>query len=165
MFNLFRKSPAFVDKEFSDLSRMLTQDTRLPTYKRELLDEKKLDFSVDSLKHIDAYLETLHGTPPQQQDLAVVVLRTGAYAGEVIRKKSSEKMHWIAFEEAAKHSEFVKGLGKSLGTAGILWTNPKTMCFPLAKVGKFLQNRSEDSLYFFAKMILEAPHAKPAAKS
>lgn len=66
-------------------------------------------------------------------------------------------MNWVAFKEAAKYSDYVKGLGASLGTAGILWRNPKTMCFPLAKICKFLENGNEDSVYFFARVILKDP--------
>jgi hypothetical protein len=95
--------------------------------------------------------------PPNQQDLVGVVLRCGAYVGEVIRKNSYNKMNWVAFKEAAKYSDYVKGLGHSLGTAGILWRNSKTMCFPLAKISKFLENGNEDSVYFFARVILQDP--------
>ena len=157
MFNFFRRSPSYANREFSDLSFMLLQERESPTYKRELLDERKLDFSVESLKHLDEYLEALHAAPPNQQDLVGVALRCGAYVGEVIRKNSYNKMNWVAFEEAAKYSDYVKGLGHSLGTAGILWRNSKTMCFPLAKISKFLENGNEDSVYFFARVILRDP--------
>ncbi len=155
MTNFFRKSTAYVDQEFADLSHMLFKDLENKTYKRELLDGTRLDFSVESLKHLDSYLEALHSSPPQQNDLVGVVLRCGAYVGEVIRKHASTTMHWVAFEEAARHSEFASGLGYSLATAAILWTNSKTMYFPLAKVCKFLENGNEDSLYFFAQVILQ----------
>lgn len=157
MFNFFRRMPRYANREFSGLSLMLFQERESPTYKRELLDERRLDFSVESLKHLDEYLEALHAAPPRQADLSVVVLRCGAYVGEVIRKNSHNKMNWVAFKEAAKYSDFVKGLGHSLGTAGILWRNPKTMCFPLAKICKFLENGNEDSVYFFARVILKDP--------
>ena len=110
MTNFFRKSTAYVDQEFADLSHMLFKDLENKTYKRELLDGRRLDFSVESLKHLDSYLEALHSSPPQQNDLVGVVLRCGAYVGEVIRKHASTTMHWVAFEEAARHSEFASGL-------------------------------------------------------
>jgi hypothetical protein len=157
MFGSFRKSPRHVDEEFSDLSRMLSQETENPTYRHELLDYKRLDYSVESLKHIDKYLEALHSTPPQQEELVCAVLRCGAYVGEVIRRNSHNKWRWTAFEEAAKHSAFAKDLGYSLGTVGILWREGPNMCFPLAKICKFIENGNEDSVYSFAKVILEDP--------
>jgi hypothetical protein len=161
MFSFFRKSPSYVDREFSDLSIMLCHDLENPTYRRELLDEKKLDFSLESLKHVDAYLEALHGKPPQDEDETVrVVLRCGAYVGEVIRKNAPGKMHWVAFKEAARYSAFAKGLEYSAATAGILWGDPESMCFPLGKICKFLENGSEDSVYSFAWVILEDGNAR-----
>jgi hypothetical protein len=155
MLSFFRRSPSYANREFSDLSFMLIQEQQRPSYKRELLDERKLDFSTESLKHLDQYLEALHAAPPKKEDLVVVVLRCGAYVGEVIRKNSPSEINWVAFEEAAKYSDYVKGLGHSLGTAGILWVNAKTMCFPLAKICKFIENGNEDSVYFFAEVILK----------
>jgi hypothetical protein len=134
---------------------MLFQERRRPTYKHELLDEQQLNFSLDSLKDIDRYLEALHASPPTQEDLLIVALRCGAYVGEVIRKNSTSTLNWITFEQAAKNSEYVKKLGRSLGTAGILWKDGKTMCFPLAKICKFIENGNEDSVYFFAEVILK----------
>jgi len=158
--SFFRKIPSYVDQEFSDLSIMFYHDRENQTYKRELLDEKKLDFSLESLRHVDVYLEVLHAKPPQDEDATVrVVLRCGAYVGEVIRKSSPNKMHWVAFKEAAKFSAFAKGLGYSVATAGILWRDPENMCFPLAKICKFLENGSEDSVYSFAQVILEDQNA------
>lgn len=140
---------------------MLFQDRESPTFRRELLDGKSLDFSVDSLKHLDTYLDQLHSAPPHgQEDVVGVVLRCGAYVGEVIRKSSPDAMNWVSFQEAAKHSDFVKGLGFSVGTAGVLWKDRGTMYFPLAKICKFLENGNEDSVYFFARVILEGPRAR-----
>ena len=148
-------APSYVNQEFEDLSLMLFQDREDPTYKSELLDEKRLDFSVESLKHLDSYLEVLHSARPQQKDLVGVVLRCGAYVGEVIRKNSPNKMNWVTFQEAAKYSESAKRLGHSLATAGILWTKDQKMYFPLAKICKFLENGNEDSVYFFARVALD----------
>lgn len=111
MFNYFHKRPTYVNREFSDLSLTLLQDREEPTYKREFLDEKKLDFSIQSLKHLDAYLEAVHVEPPQEDDLVRLVLRSGAYLGEVIRRNSPNEWNWVAFKEAAKYSAFANRVG------------------------------------------------------
>jgi hypothetical protein len=161
MFNPFRKSPRYVDQEFSDLSILFCQDPENQTYKRELLEPQKLDFSLGSLKHVDTYLEAVHSAPPEQQDEVVrVVLRCGAYVGEVIRKNSPQELHWVAYKEAARYSAFAKGLEHSVATTGILWRNPENVCFPLAKICKFIENGCEDSVYSFARVILEHPQAQ-----
>ena len=119
MFSLFKRKPKYEDAGLEDLSHMLTGEDTDPTYKRELLSRERLDFSLDSLKHIDEYLEALHVQPPTDQDLTRVVLRCGAYVGEVIRRHSKEDFHWLAFPEAARLSPVVKSLGMGLGTARI----------------------------------------------
>ena len=163
MFSLFSKHPNFVDREFGDLSLMLTQDKGNPTFRRDLLDESKLDFSMESLRHIDSYLEILYKNPPEGHDMARVVLRCGAYVGEVMRKQIPKLFHWVTHDEAAKHSKMVAGFERSISTAGILWKSNESMSFPLGKVCKYLENGSEDSLYFFAKVLLDNERGQGAA--
>ncbi|MDC4227324.1 MAG: hypothetical protein MPW15_24550 [Candidatus Manganitrophus sp.] len=156
MISFFRKKgPKFSDEEFSDLSLMLTQDSQNQTYKRELLNAEKLDFSLESLRHIDEYLEHIHKNPPEGNDFIRLVLRCGAYVGEVIRKHSNKQLHWVSYEEAAKHSESARKLEYTVASAGILFHEPESMSFPLGKVCKFIENGNEDSVYFFAKVLLE----------
>jgi hypothetical protein len=153
--DFFRRSPKYSDADFSDLSAMLGGDLGNSMYKHELLDREKLDFSVESLSHIDDYLDALHADPPASvDDVLPVVLRCGAYVGEVIRRNSHD-LHWVAFKEAAKYSAFVKGLEHSAATAGILWRDAENMCFPLAKICKFIENGREESVHSFARVLLE----------
>lgn len=155
MFSFFRRGPKFVDAEFSDLSLMLTQDDEHPTYMRELLRREELDFSLESLKQLDEYLEVLHHNPPEGTDFMRLALRCGAYVGEVMRKQLPGTFHWVTHEEAAKYSKFIAEAERSVATCGILWENNESMSFPLGKVCKYLENGNEDSVYFFAKVLLD----------
>jgi len=47
------------------------------------------------------------------------------------------------------------GAGESLGGAAVLWDSASGLTFPLAKVQKFLDNGREDSVQFFAKVMME----------
>lgn len=164
MISLFRKKgPKFADEEFSDLSLMLTQDDQNPTYKRELFKPEKLDFSLESLRHIDEYLEHIHKHPPEGNDFLRLVLRCGAYVGEVMRKHSNKPLHWVSYQEAAKHSESARKLEYTVASAGILFHEPESMSFPLGKVCKFIENGNEDSVYFFAKVLLDRDAEKENA--
>jgi hypothetical protein len=155
MFSWFKKQPHFVDQEFEDLALMLTLDEENPTFFRERLDRAQLDFSLDSLNQIDSFLEAVREDPPDGDDYFRLVIRVGAYVGQVMRTQRPGKFRWISHKEAAKHSEFVRGFDFSLSSVGILWCGPEKMCFPLGKVVKFLENGSEDSLYFFAKVLMD----------
>ncbi len=155
MFRFLKKKPKFIDQAYSDLAVMLVQDESNPTYKREIIDSEKLDYSIESLHHLDECLEIIHKSPPDGYDFLRLVLRYGAYVGEVIKKNSIEELHWIECKEAAKFSKMASEFEDSISTSGILWQDEETMCFPLGKVCKFIENGNEDSVHFFAKVILE----------
>lgn len=151
--SLFRRGPAFVDPAFAELAQMLTEDERQPTYGREWLDRRQLDYSLLSLKHVDDYLARVHAAPPSDEEKFRVVLRCGAYVGEVMRR-SMPQFHWVEYDEGARYSEPLASMELGWGTAVVLWSSSKDMAFPLGKVGKFIQNGREDSVYSFADILI-----------
>jgi len=155
MFSFFKRTPVFQDKAFEELAEMLWLDDEEPTYKREVLKPSLLDFSVRSLAQIDDYLDVVRADEVEGQVMMRVVLRAGAYVGEVVRRHSKTEYHWVDYEQAARESRMVKDIGVHLGTMGVLRAGPDAMCFPLGKVCKFLENGREDSVQFFAKVIIE----------
>lgn len=159
MFSFFKRTPVFHDKAFEELAEMLWLDDEEPTYKREFLDPSRLDFSLRSLAHIDDYLDVVHTDEVEGEAMMRVVLRAGAYVGEVVRRHSKTEYHWVDHEQAARESRMVKDAGMHLGTMGVLRASPDTMCFPLAKVCKFLDAGREDSVAFFAKVVIEGTAA------
>jgi hypothetical protein len=154
VFSIFKRKPKFQDAAFQDLAHMLWQDDEAPTYKRELLDALALDFSVDSLAAIDRYLDAIRLDKLEEGDLLRIVLRCGAYVGEVVRRHSSVELHWVDYDEAARESKLVRDIGRHIGTMGVLRGGPDQMCFPLGKVSKFIENGREDSVLLFAKVIV-----------
>ena len=155
MFSFFKKRPRYLDQEFSDLAEMLTKDTQRPTHKRELLDSPKLNYSVDTLSHLEEFLVTVQRDKLTDEQKAVVVLRCGAYLGEVVRRHSKPEFHWLGFSEAAKLSTQVGALGMSLGTSGVLYRQPDEFAFPLGKVGKFLESGEGESVRMFAAVLIK----------
>ncbi len=154
MLSMFRRKPRNCDESLRDLSFMLWKDDDTPTFSRELLDPDKLDFSLQSVRHLDEYLEAVHQHPPGDDQLASVVLRAGAYLGEVIRKHSGQSYHWYDFKQAARLSKMIKELGMSLSTVAVLAVDGETLCFPIGKVMKFIDNGPEDSTYRFAEIAI-----------
>src|SRR5262249_41523213 len=122
---------------------------------QELIDATRLDYSIDSLKHVDAYLAVMRERELTERDGAVVVMRVGAYVGEVIRRASTTTYHWLDYEEAVKIDKRIGAMGgKSVSLVAILWDGGGGFLFPLAKVVKFVQNGREDSTEFFARAIV-----------
>jgi len=148
-------SPVDSNEAIEQLADMLVQDDILcEMYMFSDLKCDQLDYSVDSLKWIDLDLDAVRTTPPQGEDMLRLVLRVGAYVGEVIRRNSAQKMNWLDFDEAAKLNSMVEKLGRQPGTLAVLWTAPTGITFPLGKVQKFLMNGPEDSTHFFASTML-----------
>jgi len=155
VFSFFKRKPKNQDVAFQDLAQMLHLQEEGPTYKRGLLDSEKLDYSVESLGHIDKYLTVVHADQVADQDeLMRVVLRVGAYVGEVIRRNAQTEYHWLDYEVASKQCQVVKEMGMSIGTAAVLWGSADRTCFPLAKVCKFLDNGEQDSVRFLAQVVI-----------
>lgn len=155
------KQPQYQDQALAELAVMFFNNEGDPTFGVELLDPSKLDFSVDSLRLVDDYLEAVAARDRSDIDYYKVVLRSGAYVGEVIRRNSSPVYHWLDYEEAVRVDPRVGSFGgKSLALMAVLWSG--TGCtFPLNKVTKFLQNGREDSTHFYAAATIATAPATP----
>jgi hypothetical protein len=153
---LFRRGPRLKDDALNGLAGMFVSCPTDPTPGADKLHASKLDFSVASLAFVDDYLEAMRSRKLGQQDGAVVVLRCGAYVGEVIRHNSSERVfHWLDYDEAVRVDSRIAAMGgRSLGLSAVLWSGEQRFSFPLAKVMKFLQNGREDSTQFFAQVMV-----------
>ncbi len=155
-FASYGQSVKSQDEALSDLSRMFFEDRANPTFGIRHLDPKKLDFSVDSLKHVDEYLETIRKEKEVEKEWNRVVLRAGAYVGEVIRRNDKKtQWQWVDLDTAKSlDPKFFGSMPKVAATAAMLYNSKSGFAFPLAKVEKHLENGSEDSVYFFAQVIL-----------
>lgn len=144
--------PPTEDLALGQLATMLFGDEADPTPGRELLEPAKLDFSLLSLGHVDDYLDAVRTRALSDRERQVLVLRTGAYVGEVIRRHAeSRTYHWLGYEAAVRVKPSIAEMaGPSIGTTASLWGGGGRFVFPLAKVAKFLDNGREDSLQLFA---------------
>lgn len=151
-----------INLAFADLANMLTHEKNNPILNLEFFGSLNMDYSLESIKHIDKYLLSIQKIDLSENEKIIpVVLRTAAYIGESIRKNDqSKKWYWIDFETAKQQKpDFLNGIDHSLEYAAIL-TNGNSMSFPLNKVMKFIKNGEEDSLYHFAYFILNYDESK-----
>jgi hypothetical protein len=148
------------DKALSGLAEMFASPELVaddPTPGAELLDSSRLDFTVKSLRFVDDYLARMRKRRLLEdgEDYCKLVLRCGAYVGEVIlRNTKSKTYHWLDWKGALRINKDIADFGESLGGAAVLWDNADGLIFPLGKVQKFLDNGREDSVQFFAKVMI-----------
>ena len=109
---------------------------------------------MDSLAAVESYLDAIRQDELDPGDLLRIVLRCGAYVGEVVRRHSTAELHWVDYDEAARESKVVQDAGRYIGTMGVLRAGPDRMCFPLGKVSKFIENGREDSVVLFARVVV-----------
>jgi len=120
----------------------------------ENLSRNALDFSLESLKHVDAYLSVLHERRPQRmgRDWVNTILWGGAYVGELIRRNAPRQYDWVDFDDwIREYPEQVQLLGtqKALEVCAFLTPGNGAFTLPLNKVFKFIANGPEDSVRFY----------------
>jgi hypothetical protein len=158
---LFNRKPKLQDQALSELGQMFASPDLVaddPTPGTELLDPARLDFTVESLGFVDDYLDQMcqRKLDEDGNDYPKLVLRCGAYVGEVIlRHARGTTFHWLDYQGAVKINKDIADFGECLGTAAALWDSGTGLWFPLSKVQKFLDNGQEDSVQFFAGVVLK----------
>jgi hypothetical protein len=158
---LFSRKPELHDQALSELAQMFAQPELItddPTPGNELLDLARLDFTVESLAHVDDYLDAMRKRQLEEgsDDYMKLVLRCGAYVGEVVLRNAKGKTyHWVDYKGAVKINKSIADFGENLGAAAVLWDGDGGLTFPLSKVQKFIDNGREDSVQFFAHVIIQ----------
>jgi hypothetical protein len=145
------RSLAPLDRELRELAELFV--SRAAETESSLVS--RLDFRVESLGVLEGFLDALDHQALDDEAYGKLVLRCGAYVGEVIREATNGKrFHWIDNDEAVRLDPRIAGFGESLATAAILWDGARGFHFPVAKVMKFLENGREDSVKFFAQVVI-----------
>lgn len=153
---LFNKKPS-ADEQCYSMSTLLlkNEDSSLDTPYKRYLEEDKLDYSLESLIVIDAYLSEVHKKKKtlNDDDLSKIILRCGAYVGEVIKKNSKLKFKWMFYDDLVRHDKFLKDFGKSILTNFVLTSKEGGSTCPMAKVEKYIAFGQQESLHFYAQAL------------
>jgi hypothetical protein len=160
--------PETIDVAIGQLAQMLFDVPDDPTPGQDLLDEVRMDFSVESLQELDDYLERVRRRFLSQPEKWVVIMRAGAYLGEVIRQQSGTKhYHWYDDQSAGRLDRRLRSRStKDVGLVAILWDGAGTVVLPLRRVERFLQHgRAFETRSFASSLIAgEPPEREPASE-
>ena len=96
------KQPKVQDEALADLAQMFLSNPEDPTPGSESLDAARCDCSLESLRVVDAHLEAVRARRLEGPAMMKLVLRCGAYVGEVVRRRAAtgKPWHWITYDEA-----------------------------------------------------------------
>jgi tetratricopeptide (TPR) repeat protein len=149
----------FQDDNLAQFAASFLHHPERQTFRQEWIAPELFDYSLASLEHVDTYLLSVReDNTIEQEDYSYLVLRCGAYVGEVIRHHSQTvDYHWLGYDDVIKISPDVEKFGKNLATAFALYYPPDTVWFPLARIEKMLQEGSESSVAAFADIMLNLP--------
>lgn len=142
-----------IDNAMNGLSWMLLHEKKPATYRIDLIATSKMDYSIESLQELDNYLDTIRKDEDLDNELYRIVLRVGAYTGEVIKNNAPIELNWYDYDTAIKIDPRLTSFGAQLGVKAVLSDGKSTFHFPLAKVIKFIENGREDGLEYYAKAL------------
>jgi hypothetical protein len=114
----------------------------------EKLNNLELDYSVDSLKHIDEILEGFRAERVTVEDIELTIFCFGCYVGEVIvRNNRGARWTGLAENESESESDLDTGMVVRLASGSIL--------NPIGQTVKRLLNSESDSLPHFYKSVIK----------
>jgi hypothetical protein len=119
------------------------------------LDRDRLDFSLKSLKVLDAYLEVLYERRDRLEDRAwhTTVLWGGAYLGEVIRRNAKREYNWVDYDEYMPHNPKLRKMipERTVATCAFLCTDTG-MTMPLNKIARFIEEGPENNTHYYGSV-------------
>jgi len=145
------------NKVVSPIGLLLANDAKENVF-GEYLDRNKLNFTINSLKDVDNYLDKIRKNKRKlnEYDLKKIVLRCGTYLGEVIRKLKPNRFMWISYPTATKINEKPLLVDQDITTIYIIYDKiHDRFWFPLGKPYKFLDSGKADNLWSFATTCLK----------
>lgn len=122
-----------------------------------LLTDGRFDFSLESLHHLDDWLESLRVYKDiiPQALFQSSIYWAGAYFGETLVRLGEGRFRWMSWEDHMRdqHESMRDLMPKSFEYHQIL-KREDGATFPFSKVSKFMDNGPEESTHFLATTVL-----------
>ncbi|UYZ21174.1 hypothetical protein [Mesobacillus jeotgali] len=149
MFNVFNKAKLQKD-DLKGIAKLMYQDVSNDSWDKENLTKRNLDFTIESVRYIDMYTKRLMGTEFGTELLSkhfdVLVLRIGAYVGEVIKSNINQDYYWYKSDSVENYSPNLNELHSVNKTQSVLYSKKKDIVIlPLSKVSKLLKGNCQYS--------------------
>lgn len=131
------------------------------------LDKTKLDYSMESLQHIDRWLADIHTVNRLQSGVGTAgeslmrdgrgdnsVVFAGLYMGQVVRTHADLDWHWQRFETfLVANPVFAEHYGREAGLDAFILVGPKGAATPINTALKRVIHGREESVAFIAQLL------------
>ena len=156
--------PASVDTTMQDL---LGEDRGELLLASEHLDLKKLDYSLESLAEIDAWLEAVHKVNAAEAVVGKAgvsltmdgrgrntVTLAGLYLGEVVKRNSELGWAWVPFDEfISKNPAYAEHYGSEAGLDTYVLVGKQGAATPINSALKRVINGRADSIAYIGQFL------------
>lgn len=159
MFGFLRRT-RLVKDDLKEVAKLMYQDVSEDVWDKENLTKRNLDFTVDSVRYIDLYVEKLMNTEMGisllNKHFENFVARIGAYIGEVIKNNINQDFNWYEFISVYNYSSKLDEVYQSIKPYTLLYSKDRdAVIMPLFVVSQFLKGNSSYSnlLVYVEEMI------------
>lgn len=149
MFGFLNKAKLIKD-DLKGIAKLMYQDVSNDSWDKENLTKRNLDFTIESVRYIDMYtkrlMNTEFGTELLNKHFDNLVVRTGAYIGEVIKNNIKQDFYWYESDSVYNYSPKLDGVFNNTKTQSVLYSKKRDIVIlPLNVVSQFLKGNSSYS--------------------
>ncbi|OIJ20171.1 hypothetical protein BKP45_10345 [Anaerobacillus alkalidiazotrophicus] len=146
MFCFFYKAKLKND-DLKSIAKLMYEDVSSDSWDKENLTKRNLDFTIESIRYIDMYtsrlMSTEFGTELLSYHFDNLVVRIGAYIGEVIKNNIKKDFYWYESDSVRNYSPNLDGVFSNNKTKSVLYSKKRdVVILPLNVVSQFLKGNS-----------------------
>ncbi|MFJ8264796.1 hypothetical protein [Peribacillus asahii] len=125
-------------------AKLMYQDVSEDSWDKENFTKRNLDFTIKSVRYIDMYtkrlMNTKFGTELLNKHFDNLVVRIGAYIGEVIKNNIKQDFYWYESDSVHNYSPNLDGVYSNTKTQSVLYSKKRDIVIlPLNMVSQFLK--------------------------
>ncbi|TKH12299.1 hypothetical protein FC678_09820 [Peribacillus simplex] len=136
-----------IKNDLKSIAKLMYQDVSKDTWDQENLTKRNLDFTIESIRYIDAYTKRLcttqMGSELLKNHFDNFVIRIGAYIGEIIKRNINQDFKWYEYDSVYHFSSALDGRHRGIKTETVLYSKKRDrVIVPLTVVAQYLEGNS-----------------------
>ncbi|WP_248278531.1 hypothetical protein [Bacillus sp. DNRA2] len=158
-FSFLTKTKLIKD-DLKGVAKLMYEDVSGDNWDKENLTKLNLDFTIESIRYIDLYVERLMntgmGTELLNKHFDNLTIRIGAYIGEIIKRNIKQDFYWYEFDSVYNYSPKFEKKDRRIKHYSLLYSKKgDIVILPLFEVSRFLERKSVyPSLQFYVEEMI-----------